>query len=246
MLRARSWVADGSRPAAATASATADVFADRRAAAHCRATSVPASPSRTRSPGRPAPATAPRRSCRRAAAPAPARRRRPGAPAGRPDRRPGRGRGSPVHRTSPPLGRSLRVSALVDRGWLDHRYSAVLRRCSAGLRCRRVLARAVIAPGRHAVDHVGHGCSSWYLGKDGLPELFPWAPSGTPNCYASPEAADFEVSWRAPVSRPAPPVPPPPSTATRRRARPGCAARVMSTGMSPASVIRDRRRYWSS
>ena len=63
-----------------------------------------------------------------------------------------------------------------------------------GLLFRRVLARAVIARGRHAVDHVGHGCSSWYLGKDGLPELFPWAPMRYTELLRRPEAADFEVS----------------------------------------------------
>lgn len=37
------------------------------------------------------------------------------------------------------------------------------------------------------------GCSSWYLGKDGLPELFPWAPERHTELLATPEVGDFEV-----------------------------------------------------
>ena len=32
------------------------------------------------------------------------------------------------------------------------------------------------------------GCNSWYLGKDGLPELFPWIPSGTASCSGGPRS----------------------------------------------------------
>jgi hypothetical protein len=37
------------------------------------------------------------------------------------------------------------------------------------------------------------GCSSWYLGKDGLPELFPWAPETHSELLRRPELADFDV-----------------------------------------------------
>jgi cation diffusion facilitator CzcD-associated flavoprotein CzcO len=42
------------------------------------------------------------------------------------------------------------------------------------------------------------GCNSWYLGKDGLPELFPWVPERHREMMRRPELADFDV--RAPVS----------------------------------------------
>lgn len=37
------------------------------------------------------------------------------------------------------------------------------------------------------------GCSSWYLGKDGLPELFPWSPNRHHELLRQPELADFDV-----------------------------------------------------
>ncbi|BBY42262.1 flavin-containing monooxygenase [Mycolicibacterium celeriflavum] len=37
------------------------------------------------------------------------------------------------------------------------------------------------------------GCNSWYLGKDGLPELFPWRPSRHRELLQVPDVADFEV-----------------------------------------------------
>ncbi|WP_255063889.1 flavin-containing monooxygenase [Mycolicibacterium arenosum] len=37
------------------------------------------------------------------------------------------------------------------------------------------------------------GCSSWYLGKDGLPELFPWVPERHAELLATPDPRDFEV-----------------------------------------------------
>ena len=37
------------------------------------------------------------------------------------------------------------------------------------------------------------GCSSWYIGKDGLPELFPWTPDTHHELLRQPELADFEV-----------------------------------------------------
>jgi cation diffusion facilitator CzcD-associated flavoprotein CzcO len=37
------------------------------------------------------------------------------------------------------------------------------------------------------------GCSSWYLGKDGLPELFPWTPDTHHELLRQPELADFDV-----------------------------------------------------
>lgn len=41
------------------------------------------------------------------------------------------------------------------------------------------------------------GCSSWYLGKDGLPELFPWAPERHAELLAVPDPGDFEVTTEA-------------------------------------------------
>ena len=37
------------------------------------------------------------------------------------------------------------------------------------------------------------GCSSWYLGKDGLPELFPWTPERHSELLRKPDPADFDV-----------------------------------------------------
>ncbi|MCV7330952.1 flavin-containing monooxygenase [Mycobacterium cookii] len=37
------------------------------------------------------------------------------------------------------------------------------------------------------------GCSSWYLGKDGLPELFPWTPETHHELLRQPELAHFDV-----------------------------------------------------
>ncbi len=37
------------------------------------------------------------------------------------------------------------------------------------------------------------GCNSWYLGKDGLPELFPWTPETHHELLRQPEFADFDV-----------------------------------------------------
>lgn len=37
------------------------------------------------------------------------------------------------------------------------------------------------------------GCNSWYLGKDGLPELFPWTPETHTELLRHPEVADFDV-----------------------------------------------------
>jgi cation diffusion facilitator CzcD-associated flavoprotein CzcO len=37
------------------------------------------------------------------------------------------------------------------------------------------------------------GCSSWYLGRDGLPELFPWTPDTHRELLRQPEPADFDV-----------------------------------------------------
>jgi cation diffusion facilitator CzcD-associated flavoprotein CzcO len=37
------------------------------------------------------------------------------------------------------------------------------------------------------------GCSSWYLGKDGLPELFPWTPETHRELLRQPELGDFDV-----------------------------------------------------
>jgi cation diffusion facilitator CzcD-associated flavoprotein CzcO len=38
------------------------------------------------------------------------------------------------------------------------------------------------------------GCRSWYLGRDGLPELFPWRPERHRELLAEPVLADFDVS----------------------------------------------------
>ncbi len=37
------------------------------------------------------------------------------------------------------------------------------------------------------------GCNSWYIGKDGLPELFPWHPVRHRELLATPEVDDFDV-----------------------------------------------------
>jgi hypothetical protein len=37
------------------------------------------------------------------------------------------------------------------------------------------------------------GCSSWYIGNDGLPELFPWKPETHRELLRQPELAHFEV-----------------------------------------------------
>jgi cation diffusion facilitator CzcD-associated flavoprotein CzcO len=37
------------------------------------------------------------------------------------------------------------------------------------------------------------GCSSWYIGKDGLPELFPWTPDTHHELLREPVLADFDV-----------------------------------------------------
>jgi cation diffusion facilitator CzcD-associated flavoprotein CzcO len=37
------------------------------------------------------------------------------------------------------------------------------------------------------------GCSSWYLGKDGLPELFPWTPERHQELLKNPDVHDFDV-----------------------------------------------------
>jgi cation diffusion facilitator CzcD-associated flavoprotein CzcO len=37
------------------------------------------------------------------------------------------------------------------------------------------------------------GCNSWYLGKDGQPELFPWTPERHRELLSQPELTDFEV-----------------------------------------------------
>lgn len=37
------------------------------------------------------------------------------------------------------------------------------------------------------------GCNSWYLGRDGLPELFPWTPETHRELLRHPEPADFDV-----------------------------------------------------
>ena len=37
------------------------------------------------------------------------------------------------------------------------------------------------------------GCNSWYIGKDGLPEVFPWEPVRHRELLRAPELADFDV-----------------------------------------------------
>jgi cation diffusion facilitator CzcD-associated flavoprotein CzcO len=37
------------------------------------------------------------------------------------------------------------------------------------------------------------GCNSWYIGKDGLPELFPWTPETHRELLRQPEVTDFDV-----------------------------------------------------
>lgn len=67
---------------------------------------------------------------------------------------------------------------------------------------------ATVAPTRVATDEYNQsmkaampstiwvsGCSSWYLGKDGLPELFPWLPERHSELLRHPEPADFDICW---------------------------------------------------
>jgi hypothetical protein len=37
------------------------------------------------------------------------------------------------------------------------------------------------------------GCKSWYLGKDGLPELFPWRAERHRELLETPDIKDFDV-----------------------------------------------------
>jgi cation diffusion facilitator CzcD-associated flavoprotein CzcO len=37
------------------------------------------------------------------------------------------------------------------------------------------------------------GCNSWYLGKDGLPELFPWEPARHRKLLSRPQPTDFDI-----------------------------------------------------
>ncbi|OBA64076.1 monooxygenase [Mycobacterium sp. 1100029.7] len=37
------------------------------------------------------------------------------------------------------------------------------------------------------------GCNSWYVGKDGLPEVFPWEPENHSKLLRHPELSDFDV-----------------------------------------------------
>jgi len=37
------------------------------------------------------------------------------------------------------------------------------------------------------------GCKSWYIGKDGLPELFPWHPSRHRELLRTPQVDDFDI-----------------------------------------------------
>ena len=37
------------------------------------------------------------------------------------------------------------------------------------------------------------GCNSWYLGKDGLPEAFPWIPERHRELMRDRDVTDFEV-----------------------------------------------------
>lgn len=41
------------------------------------------------------------------------------------------------------------------------------------------------------------GCKSWYLGKDGLPELWPWSPAAYEKLIRRvPDPADYELAHR--------------------------------------------------
>ena len=37
------------------------------------------------------------------------------------------------------------------------------------------------------------GCQSWYLGKDGKPEVWPWTPGRHRELLQAPEIDEFEV-----------------------------------------------------
>ncbi len=43
------------------------------------------------------------------------------------------------------------------------------------------------------------GCASWYLGLDGLPELFPWTPARHRQMLLEPEFEDYELGRPATV-----------------------------------------------
>ena len=45
--------------------------------------------------------------------------------------------------------------------------------------CKRLIAAGAMKAAMPPTVWVT-GCSSWYLGKDGLPELFPWTPERPP------------------------------------------------------------------
>ncbi len=41
------------------------------------------------------------------------------------------------------------------------------------------------------------GCNSWYLGKDGLPELWPWSPGKFRQMMRrTPNSSDFRLAFR--------------------------------------------------
>lgn len=46
-----------------------------------------------------------------------------------------------------------------------------------------------------AIPHTiwASGCNSWYVGKDGLPEVFPWVPEVHTELLRRPDPADFDV-----------------------------------------------------
>lgn len=43
------------------------------------------------------------------------------------------------------------------------------------------------------------GCDSWYVGEDGLPELWPWVPQRHRHMLAEPRLADYELSEHRPA-----------------------------------------------
>lgn len=58
--------------------------------------------------------------------------------------------------------------------------------------CKRLIAAGAMKAAMPPTVWVT-GCSSWYLGKDGLPELFPWTPERHRDLLRQPELADFDV-----------------------------------------------------
>ena len=223
MLRTRSWLGEGSRPAAAAASATASA-SRTRAAADCPAPSVPACRCRTRPRCAPAPRVGRPRSSRRAAAAAPAGRRRQctcSAPDGRRrrafssrQRRPvqdgaarRRGHGQLPVVDAPPADVGERgADPSVQRGLRAHhpsprsaRTTASRVRCLGGGLPAAAAAVAVQPEGRAAVGverHGERGGSSTVVGPAGDSMLVSCHPEPASGVLAAPDSPQVTMPAR--------------------------------------------------